>query len=83
MKKVINHDIKNKIKINSLEGFVRQLIGWREFMRGIYNSFDKELENSNFFSHQRDMKQSWYDGNTGLPPLDFACLLYTSDAADE
>tara|TARA_B100001248_G_scaffold123954_1_gene93001 strand:- start:55239 stop:56573 length:1335 start_codon:yes stop_codon:yes gene_type:complete len=72
IKKVINHDIKNKIKINSLEGFVRQLIGWREFMRGIYNSFDKELENSNFFSHQRDMKQSWYDGNTGLPPLDFA-----------
>ena len=72
IKKVINHDIKNKIKINSLEGFVRQLIGWREFMRGIYNSFDKELENSNFFSHQRDMKQSWYDGNTGLQPLDFA-----------
>ena len=38
-------------------------------MRGIYNSFDKELENNNFFSHNRGMKQSWYEGDTGLPPL--------------
>ena len=72
IKKVINTNKKNKIRINSLEGFIRQLIGWREFMRGIYNSFDKELENNNFFSHNRGMKQSWYEGNTGLPPLDFA-----------
>ena len=37
--------IENKIPINSMEGYVRQIIGWREFMRGIYQNFDQRLEN--------------------------------------
>ncbi len=62
--------IQNKVKINSLEGYVRQIIGWREFMRGIYQNFDKQMENSNFFNHKKKMKISWYNGTTGLEPLD-------------
>ena len=38
-----------KIPINSLEGYIRQIIGWREFMRGIYQNYDQKLENTNFF----------------------------------
>ena len=62
--------IENKIKINSLEGYIRQIIGWREFMRGIYQNFDEEMEQKNFFNHKNKMKLSWYNGTTGLEPLD-------------
>ena len=72
IKKVLDfHKIK-KIKLNSLEGYVRQVIGWREFMRGIYQSYSTEMETRNFFNQNRKMKKSWYDGTTGLPPLDYA-----------
>ena len=64
--------VENKIPINSYEGFVRQVIGWREFMRGIYQNYDQRLDNTNFFNHKRKMKKSWYDGSTGLDPLDHA-----------
>ena len=63
---------KNKIRLNSLEGYIRQVIGWREFMRGIYQSYSKEMETRNFFKQNRKMKNSWYEGTTGLPPLDYA-----------
>ena len=72
VKKVLEFNRKNKIKINSLEGYLRQVIGWREFMRGIYQSYSSEMENRNFFKQNRKMKDTWYDGNTGLPPLDYA-----------
>ena len=62
--------VENKIRINSLEGYVRQIIGWREFMRGIYQNYDKRLDNTNFFNHKNKMKSSWYNGTTGLDPLD-------------
>ena len=64
--------IENKIPMNSLEGYIRQIIGWREFMRGIYQNYDERLEKTNFFNHKRKMKNNWYKGNTGLPPLDHA-----------
>ena len=41
-------------------------------MRGIYQSYSNEMETGNFFKQNRKMKKSWYDGTTGLPPLDYA-----------
>ncbi len=64
--------IEGKVPINSFEGYVRQIIGWREFMRGIYRNFESQMDKSNFFNHKRTMKKSWYIGNTGLDPLDFS-----------
>ena len=61
-----------KIPLNSLEGFVRQIIGWREFMRGIYQNYDDKLENTNFFNHQRKLTDDWYNGTTGIDPIDDA-----------
>ena len=72
IRKVLEHNKKNKIRLNSLEGYVRQVIGWREFMRGIYQSYSDEMTKKNFFNQNRKMKQSWYEGTTGLPPLDYA-----------
>ena len=62
----------NDIPINSYEGFVRQIIGWREFMRCLYHFEGKNMEKSNFFNHQRKIKKSWYTGTTGLDPLDYS-----------
>ena len=60
------------ININSYEGYIRQIIGWREFMRGIYQEDGDLMAGSNFFNHRRKMCESWYDGSTGILPLDYS-----------
>ena len=72
--RILTHHKKNKIRLNSLEGYIRQVIGWREFMRGVYRGYSKEMETRNFFKQNRKMKNSWYEGNTGLPPLDLSLI---------
>ena len=65
---VLKH--KNEIPLNSLEGFVRQIIGWREFIRGVYHYKGVQQRNSNFFDFNRKMPKSFYDGSTGVFPFD-------------
>jgi len=60
------------IPINSHEGYIRQVIGWREFMRGVYQAEGDLMQKSNFFGNKRRMKDSWYKGETGLYPLDYS-----------
>lgn len=69
--KALDHYHSNGTHYPSVEGFVRQIMGWREFMRGIYHEYDGEL-NKNYFGHNRKMKACWYNGTTGVPPLDRA-----------
>jgi deoxyribodipyrimidine photolyase-related protein len=69
----------NKVKLNCLEGYLRQIIGWREFMRGIYQNYESKLENTNFFKHNKKLTKSWYEGTTGIDPLDHTiknCIQY-------
>jgi deoxyribodipyrimidine photolyase-related protein len=58
------------IPLNSLEGFVRQIIGWREFMHGIYRHRGVEIRNMNFLKNTRPIPKSFYDATTGIPPID-------------
>lgn len=58
------------IPINSLEGFIRQIIGWREFIRGVYISKGVEERRRNFWGFTRKIPQSFYDGTTGIFPVD-------------
>jgi deoxyribodipyrimidine photolyase-related protein len=60
------------VPIESVEGFVRQVIGWREFVRGIYRVYGDEQESRNFWQHERTLTDDWYRGTTGIPPLDDA-----------
>lgn len=63
-------DGRRNLCMQSREGFVRQVIGWREFVRGVYRQYSNSQESSNFWSHDRELTDSWYDGSTGITPLD-------------
>lgn len=60
----------NDIPINSTEGFVRQIIGWREFIRGMYECRGSEERTTNFWNFDKKIPSSFYDGTTGIPPID-------------
>lgn len=59
-----------EVPLNSTEGFIRQVIGWREFMRGIYRHRGTEIRRGNFWHFERPLPRSFYDGSTGIPPVD-------------
>ena len=61
----------NDIGINSFEGFIRQIIGWREFIQIIYKRNNLELRNGNFWGFEdKPIPSSFYTGQTGIKPLD-------------
>lgn len=58
------------VPMASVEGFVRQLIGWREFTNGIYRHRSVEIRNGNHWGFTRLIPQPFYDGTTGIAPID-------------
>lgn len=61
----------NRITLPQIEGFVRQIIGWREFMRGVYWAQMPGYEKLNFFDHHRQLPHYFWDGQTRMQ-----CLRY-------
>lgn len=61
---------ENDIPLNSTEGFIRQIIGWREFMRGIYEVKGSMQRTANFWGFKRKIPKSFYTGSTGILPID-------------
>jgi deoxyribodipyrimidine photolyase-related protein len=61
---------KQNIPINSTEGFVRQIIGWREFIRGIYECKGSLSRTKNFWNFNNKIPSSFYTGTTGVEPID-------------
>lgn len=64
------HHRGSPIPLNSLEGFIRQLLGWREYVRATYVSRGGAMRTRNFWNHTNPMPLSFYQGTTGLPPFD-------------
>lgn len=64
--------LEQNIPLNALEGFLRQVIGWREYIRAVYIMKGVEERTKNFFNHHRRLPQSFYSGKTGIPPVDDA-----------
>ena len=62
---------EKSIPINSLEGFIRQIIGWREFIRGIYQESGVKQRTENFWRFRNKIPMSFYEGTTGIDPVDF------------
>ncbi len=52
--------------INSVEGFVRQILGWREFVRGIYWKYMPDYQDMNALSAEEDLPHFYWDGDTDM-----------------
>ncbi len=61
---------QHTIPLNSLEGFIRQVIGWREFMRGMYDRVGTTQRTMNFWGFTRKIPKSFYTASTGILPID-------------
>lgn len=70
LKAVLAHDQKEPVGLPSLEGFIRQILGWREFTRGEYITRGSTMQKSNPFKQQRRLTKAWYSGSLGIPPFD-------------
>lgn len=60
----------NEIPINSTEGFLRQIIGWREFVRGVYHMSGTAERTRNYWGFKRKLPESFWNGTTGIDPVD-------------
>jgi deoxyribodipyrimidine photolyase-related protein len=60
----------DRVPLNSVEGFVRQVIGWREFVRLVYLTRGPQQRAGNFWTLTRDLPAAFYDGTTGVEPVD-------------
>lgn len=73
-KKVIKESIEYAeeydIPINSTEGFIRQIMGWREFIRGVYCVKGTFERTNNYWGFNRKIPESFYSGKTGIEPID-------------
>lgn len=63
---------KHSVPLNSLEGFIRQIIGWREFMRAVYVMKGQEERTINFWKHTWPLPKSFWNATTGIDPVDCA-----------
>ncbi|MBW4419342.1 MAG: cryptochrome/photolyase family protein [Myxacorys californica WJT36-NPBG1] len=58
--------------LNSIEGFIRQILGWREYMHGIYIHMGADYPQRNFFNHNQPLPGFYFTGET-----DMNCLHHT------
>jgi deoxyribodipyrimidine photolyase-related protein len=61
---------ENEVPLNSLEGFIRQIIGWREFIAGVYTIDGTKQRTTNYWKFTRTIPASFYNGTTGIEPID-------------
>jgi deoxyribodipyrimidine photolyase-related protein len=60
----------NHVSLNSLEGFIRQIIGWREFIRGVYIYKGTQERTQNYWNFSNSLPEFFYQANSGINPLD-------------
>ena len=63
---------KGEAPLNAVEGFIRQIIGWREYIRGIYFMKMPDYKDENFFGNRRYLPEFFWTGET-----DMNCLKQT------
>lgn len=61
---------KQNIPLNSLEGFIRQIMGWREFIKIVYEREGTKQRTKNYWNFNRKIPKCFWDGTTGIAPID-------------
>jgi deoxyribodipyrimidine photolyase-related protein len=69
IKHIRTYHSKNKVPLNSYEGFIRQLF-WREYQYYCYMYYD--FDNLNYFENNKKITKDWYTANLGIEPVDDA-----------
>ncbi len=74
IRKVEQHGQANqeRFPLAAVEGFIRQILGWREYMRGVYWMHMPDYAQKNFFDHQRPLPQWFWTGKTKMKCLSHA-----------
>jgi deoxyribodipyrimidine photolyase-related protein len=57
---------RKNVPLNAAEGFIRQILGWREFVRGIYWQKMPDYAALNFFEAKRDLPALYWDADTKM-----------------
>ena len=57
---------REDVPLASAEGFIRQILGWREFIRGVYWLDMPGLAHANHFEHRRALPKWYWTGDTGM-----------------
>ncbi|MES2635924.1 MAG: cryptochrome/photolyase family protein [Pseudomonadota bacterium] len=57
---------KNQLPLASVEGFIRQILGWREFIRGVYWLDMPQMAQANHYNHQRALPKWYWSGDTQM-----------------
>ena len=52
--------------VNAVEGFIRQILGWREYVRGIYWQEMPDYAETNYFEADRPLPDFYWSGETGM-----------------
>jgi deoxyribodipyrimidine photolyase-related protein len=55
-----------QVPLNSAEGFIRQILGWREYVRGFYWHFMPNLKTDNYFNNSRALPSFFWDAQTNM-----------------
>jgi len=60
---------KSKIRLESFEGFIRQVIGWRNYVYSVY-ILEPTMYNMNYLKHKNKISDNYWLGKTGIKPID-------------
>ena len=63
-------DNKKSIPIESFEGFIRQVIGWRNYVYTLYNLEGEKMKTSNQLKHNNKLNDKFWTGETDMIPID-------------